>query len=46
MMRFLVATGPGRTGGPEALHPLVHTLTSLGAEALILEMTSMHAIGY
>ncbi len=35
-MHFLVVTGPGRTGGPEALHQLVHTLTSLGAEASVI----------
>jgi len=29
-MRFLIACGPGRTGGPEALHQLAHTLVLQG----------------
>lgn len=43
-MRFLVATGPGRTGGPEALHQLVHTLTSLGAEASIIYLNEFNGV--
>ncbi len=43
-MRFLVATGPGRTGGPEALHQLVHTLTNLGAEASIIYLNEVNGV--